>query len=601
MGVQCRDDQPYHEVASYLEGEAKRWFETVIESVSPEEENINTSAGIPRKKYMKQRSGPESLREISERGEIGDVWQVNAFLKGMSSPMGATHVRGHLPRTLDEALNVAIPQVGEYGEGYGVGMGAVITAWDTRETTVGRGPLAAISATAEDKEQSGLGGNLYRIRPGVGHGTEAATRRVCEEGAEAVGNGKESVEQSVDLDNRNLVKAEVAELVVAHLSVWVACGEDGYTNDAGNEAPVTLEALQADVEAETLLKDAPKVKVFLQKARQALHDEVVAQGDEHQRRRRKKREERRRRVKQSGKDDEERRGRRDRWCRGVDDPHGDRPSQGRDGCNGRDEYRPTASVENSSEVRQIETTYVRFEVMWRKATKDGVGMLIKDQADAIGYMPPTARVVTAKKLPERQRVPGFGFDYVEEFTGAVARVLGVRRFRFQTPYGQDMTVDALVVEGAADEFLLGEDWMMRNGVKIDFTSCEMKWYDGDDKKIVPFSCTTNWQLIDDRTVRMRLVRTAKVVTSTCRRLELAVAPPEGTMGLFMPARRVEPHLLLAPTLTTVRDGKVAVPVMNLVGHATKLPTKESLGTWAPTTDDMQVLDVSGGLMNAKVW
>ncbi|KAG2977122.1 hypothetical protein PC118_g13067 [Phytophthora cactorum] len=232
MGVQCRDDQQYHEVASYLEGEAKRWFETVIESVSPEEENINTSAGIPRKKYMKQRSGPEVVKCAAS---------VNAFLKGMSSPMGATHVRGHLPRTLDEALDVAIPQVGEYGEGYGVGMGAVITAWDTRETTVGRGPLAAISATAEDKEQSGLGGNLYRIRPGVGHGTEAATVRHCGstigqresrirrvvEGAEAVGNGKESVEQSVDLDNRNLVKAEVAELVVAQLNVWVTCGEDG--------------------------------------------------------------------------------------------------------------------------------------------------------------------------------------------------------------------------------------------------------------------------------------------------------------------------------------------------------------------------------------
>ncbi|KAG3248990.1 hypothetical protein PI124_g6339 [Phytophthora idaei] len=382
MGVQCRDDQPYHEVASYLEGEAKRWFETVIESVSPEEENINTSAGIPRKKYMKQRSGPESLREISERGEIGDVWQVNAFLKGMSSPMGATHVRGHLPRTLDEALNVAIPQVGEYGEGYGVGMGAVITAWDTRETT----------------------------------------RRVCEEGAEAVGNGKESVEQSVDLDNRNLVKAEVAELVVAHLSVWVACGEDGYTNDAGNEAPVTLEALQADVEAETLLKDAPKVKVFLQKARQALHDEVVAQGDEHQRRRRKKREERRRRVKQSGKDDEERRGRRDRCVEVV--------SKGATAATDetstvplrvwrtRRRYDRLVRKTRAREIRRAlewlsahnypETTYVRFEVMWRKATKDGVGMLIKDQADAIGYMPPTARVVTAKKLPERQRVPGFG-------------------------------------------------------------------------------------------------------------------------------------------------------------------------------------------------
>lgn len=65
-------------------------------------------------------------------------------------------------------------------------------------------------------------------------------------------------------------------------------------------------------------------------------------------------------------------------------------------------------------------------------------------------------------------------DYVEGFTGAVAKVLGVRRFRFQTQYGQDMAVDALVVEGAVDEFLQGEDWMLHNGVKIDFTSCEMK-------------------------------------------------------------------------------------------------------------------------------
>ncbi|KAG6616253.1 RNA-dependent DNA polymerase [Phytophthora cinnamomi] len=46
-------------------------------------------------------------------------------------------------------------------------------------------------------------------------------------------------------------------------------------------------------------------------------------------------------------------------------------------------------------------------------------------------------------------------DYIEGFTGAVARALGVRRFKFLTQYGQEMEVDALVVEGAADEFLLG--------------------------------------------------------------------------------------------------------------------------------------------------
>ncbi|OWY99727.1 hypothetical protein PHMEG_00029230, partial [Phytophthora megakarya] len=141
-----------------------------------------------------------------------------------------------------------------------------------------------------------------------------------------------------------------------------------------------------------------------------------------------------------------------------------------------------------------------------------VGRLRAVQAPAVDSLP-TARVKTGNgwksiKLDTgaQYSVAGAGWqadgvhrdvlppvDYVEGFTGAVARVLGVRRFRFQTQYDQEMEVDALVVEGAAGEFLLGEDWMLQNGVKIDFTACEMKWYDGDHKKILPFSCTQGGQ------------------------------------------------------------------------------------------------------------
>ncbi|OWY90670.1 hypothetical protein PHMEG_00041099, partial [Phytophthora megakarya] len=97
-----------------------------------------------------------------------------------------------------------------------------------------------------------------------------------------------------------------------------------------------------------------------------------------------------------------------------------------------------------------------------------------------------------KELGEKQsKLPVV--DFVEGFTGAVARVIGVWKFQFRTQYGQAMSVEALMVEGAADEFLLGEDWMLENGVKIDFTSCEMKWYSEDDKKIVPFSCAAGDQ------------------------------------------------------------------------------------------------------------
>ncbi|KAE9033336.1 hypothetical protein PR001_g10213 [Phytophthora rubi] len=155
------EKQLYHEVASNLDGEAQRWFATVMESMPEDEENINTLAGMLRAKYMTQRTGPEvvnllnarrqmrgerlveyaqSLREIGERGDVGEDRLVNAFLKGMSSNEGATHVRGHRPQTLAEAVNLAVPDVGEYGEGYGVSLETAMTRWDERETPSGVGP-----------------------------------------------------------------------------------------------------------------------------------------------------------------------------------------------------------------------------------------------------------------------------------------------------------------------------------------------------------------------------------------------------------------------------------------------------------------------------
>ncbi|KAG6623557.1 Retrovirus Polyprotein [Phytophthora cinnamomi] len=186
-------DDAGHDVAQDCagRGEVQRWFATVMESVPESEENINTLADMLRAKYMTQRTGPEvvdllnarrqmrgerlveyaqSLREIGERGDVGEDWLVNAFLKGMSSSEGATHVRGHRPRTLDEAVNMAVPHVGEYGEGYGVGLDSAMARWDEREATNGRGPLtASASVTApSSKEQSGLVGNFGSVVSGYG-------------------------------------------------------------------------------------------------------------------------------------------------------------------------------------------------------------------------------------------------------------------------------------------------------------------------------------------------------------------------------------------------------------------------------------------------
>ncbi|KAJ8538959.1 hypothetical protein ON010_g12913 [Phytophthora cinnamomi] len=198
MGVEWSDGQLYHEVASHLDGEAKPWFATVMEPVPPSEENINTLAGMLRAKYLTQHTTPEvvdllnarrqmrgkrlveyahSLKDIGECGDVGESWLVNVFLKGMNSVEGATHVRGNRPQTLDEAVRLAVPNVGEYGEGYGVGLEAAMTRWDDRETQRGRGPLATTGAMSS-QEQSGLRGNLTNVATGqarVGEGLNFQT------------------------------------------------------------------------------------------------------------------------------------------------------------------------------------------------------------------------------------------------------------------------------------------------------------------------------------------------------------------------------------------------------------------------------------------
>jgi len=75
-------------------------------------------------------------------------------------------------------------------------------------------------------------------------------------------------------------------------------------------------------------------------------------------------------------------------------------------------------------------------------------------------------------------------NFMEGFSGAAVKVLGVWRFVFRTQYQQLLKVGALLVKNATTDFLLGEDWMYSDGVKIAFTSSEMMWYTDDVKVVV---------------------------------------------------------------------------------------------------------------------
>ncbi|EEY58611.1 uncharacterized protein PITG_10717 [Phytophthora infestans T30-4] len=144
MGVEWSDDQIYHESASHLDSEAKRWFATGTESVSPKEESITTLAEMLHAKYMTQRTDPN---------ELGDDYLVSALLEGMSSSEGATHVRGHRPQTRDEAMRLAIPHVDDYGEGY--------------SAPQGHGPLT-VAAGSGEQEQLELDGESRSVVTGYG-------------------------------------------------------------------------------------------------------------------------------------------------------------------------------------------------------------------------------------------------------------------------------------------------------------------------------------------------------------------------------------------------------------------------------------------------
>ncbi|OWZ21259.1 hypothetical protein PHMEG_0004218 [Phytophthora megakarya] len=80
-------------------------------------------------------------------------------------------------------------------------------------------------------------------------------------------------------------------------------------------------------------------------------------------------------------------------------------------------------------------------------------------------------------------------DIMEGFGGGTSRVLGVWRFLGTTQYQQRITIDALLVEGQGDELLVGEDWMVKHKIKMDFSTRELKYIDVQGQKVIPpFTC-----------------------------------------------------------------------------------------------------------------
>nr|KAE8922277.1 hypothetical protein PF009_g27457 [Phytophthora fragariae] len=195
-------------------------------------------------------------------------------------------------------------------------------------------------------------------------------------------------------------------------------------------------------------------------------------------------------------------------------------------------------------------------------------------------------------------------DIVEGFGGGTSRVLGVWRFVGTTQYQQRITIDALLVEGQGDELLIGEDWMVERQVKMDFGSRELKYQDVTGQKVIlPFTChgvSTLQQAGQERRAVVRLAKTFKLATNARSVVQMKVDAEDGTTGVFLPKPTSKRHLLIAPTVDTVKDGMVSVVVLNVEGRREKLPAREALGTWIPTDADMEILSLNGELERDRV-
>ncbi|GMF24511.1 unnamed protein product [Phytophthora fragariaefolia] len=194
-------------------------------------------------------------------------------------------------------------------------------------------------------------------------------------------------------------------------------------------------------------------------------------------------------------------------------------------------------------------------------------------------------------------------DIVEGFGGGTSRVLGVWQFTGTTQYQQRITIDALLVDGQGDEFLVGEDWMVEKLVKMEFSKRELKYREASGLKIIlPFTChgVSTLPQNGERCAVVRLAKTVKLASNTRNVIRVKVDAADGTTGVFLPRNGGKRHLMMAPTVDTVRNGTVRFAVLNVEGRREQLPAREVLGKWIPADADMEILSMNGELERARV-
>ncbi|KAE8881140.1 hypothetical protein PF010_g20966 [Phytophthora fragariae] len=167
-------------------------------------------------------------------------------------------------------------------------------------------------------------------------------------------------------------------------------------------------------------------------------------------------------------------------------------------------------------------------------------------------------------------------------------------------FGETVTVDACIIKGCEDEFLIGVDFMRSHEAVMDFRENELRYRENERLVVIPFR--TFDSPTSGRIAAVRVARKMHLTSRSVTPIELAVVAKNGEKGVFVPTTRLG-SVMLAATVTEVQNGKVWIPAINGSDGRVKLPSKKILGTWVPLDEDVAVLEVNGELdhTNLRRW
>ncbi|KAG6595847.1 uncharacterized protein IUM83_18272 [Phytophthora cinnamomi] len=188
-------------------------------------------------------------------------------------------------------------------------------------------------------------------------------------------------------------------------------------------------------------------------------------------------------------------------------------------------------------------------------------------------------------------------DYVEGIGGFLLDIVGVWEFHMRSVFGEIIRVEVCIVSGCTDEFLLGVDFMRDHGATMDFDRNEIRYTTEGRIVVIPFRTSGDGN--GARVAAVRIVRRTEIDACAVTPVEVAEVANDDEVGVFLPTKYTG-AVMLAATVTKVKNGKAIVPAVNAKNAQARLPARQELGQWVPLDSSIELLQMNGELRRERI-